>query len=166
MSAAGSTKSSTWVSAMARIAALAPDPHRKSRAAVLTIPHQLARAVIDAAEVGSPGPDRLHAHVYTGVCPLTVSAAEVCASTGVTTIVSAGDAGATNRRLSSPGRGSQPTACWHFFTSRPSDLPAGRRGGTMSSRTWTWESCTCGTGEQRHRGRHQGPGAGTAHRRR
>ena len=36
----------------------------------------------------------MHAHVYTGVCPLTVPADETSSRSGVTTIVSAGDAGA------------------------------------------------------------------------
>ena len=35
----------------------------------------------------------MHAHVYTGVCPLTVPADETSSRSGVTTIVSAGDAG-------------------------------------------------------------------------
>ncbi|TMD19204.1 MAG: amidohydrolase/deacetylase family metallohydrolase [Chloroflexi bacterium] len=41
-----------------------------------------------------PGLIDIHAHVYTGVSPLTVPADEVCSPAGVTTIVSAGDAGA------------------------------------------------------------------------
>lgn len=41
-----------------------------------------------------PGLIDIHAHVYSGVCPLTVPADETCSRTGVTTIVSAGDAGA------------------------------------------------------------------------
>ena len=41
-----------------------------------------------------PGFVDLHAHVYTGVCPLTVPADAACAQGGVTTVVSAGDAGA------------------------------------------------------------------------
>jgi dihydroorotase len=36
----------------------------------------------------------MHAHVYTGVCPLTVPADDTSADAGVTTVVSAGDAGA------------------------------------------------------------------------
>ncbi len=41
-----------------------------------------------------PGLVDVHAHVYTGVSPLTVPADEMCSRSGVTTIVSAGDAGA------------------------------------------------------------------------
>jgi dihydroorotase len=41
-----------------------------------------------------PGLVDLHAHVYPGVCPLTVSADETSSRSGVTTVISAGDAGA------------------------------------------------------------------------
>lgn len=41
----------------------------------------------------TPGLVDLHAHVYTGVCPLVVPADEVCSTSGVTTIVDAGSAG-------------------------------------------------------------------------
>lgn len=41
-----------------------------------------------------PGLIDVHAHVYSGVCPLAVPADEAAWSGGVTTIVSAGDAGA------------------------------------------------------------------------
>jgi dihydroorotase len=44
--------------------------------------------------VVSPGFVDLHAHVYVGVCPLTSPADVVCSRSGVTTVVSAGDAGA------------------------------------------------------------------------
>ena len=51
--------------------------------------------VLDAAGAYVvPGLIDIHAHVYTGVCPLTVQADEMCSQSGVTTIVSAGDAGA------------------------------------------------------------------------
>lgn len=51
--------------------------------------------IVDAAgAIVTPGLLDIHAHVYTGVCPLTVPADEMCSQTGVTTIVSAGDAGA------------------------------------------------------------------------
>jgi dihydroorotase len=42
----------------------------------------------------APGFVDLHAHVYVGVCPLTSPADVVCSRSGVTTVVSAGDAGA------------------------------------------------------------------------
>jgi dihydroorotase len=44
--------------------------------------------------VVAPGFIDLHAHVYVGVCPLTSPADEACRGAGVTTVVSAGDAGA------------------------------------------------------------------------
>jgi dihydroorotase len=42
----------------------------------------------------TPGFVDLHAHVYVGVCPLTSPADVACSRAGVTTVVSAGDAGA------------------------------------------------------------------------
>jgi dihydroorotase len=42
----------------------------------------------------APGFVDLHAHVYVGVCPLTSPADVACSRAGVTTVVSAGDAGA------------------------------------------------------------------------
>jgi dihydroorotase len=51
--------------------------------------------VLDASgALVTPGLIDIHAHVYTGVCPLTVPADEMCGPAGVTTVVSAGDAGA------------------------------------------------------------------------
>jgi dihydroorotase len=51
--------------------------------------------IVDAeGAVVTPGLIDVHAHVYTGVCPLTVHADEMCGPAGVTTVVSAGDAGA------------------------------------------------------------------------
>src|SRR5207244_9972704 len=41
-----------------------------------------------------PGLVDIHAHVYSGVCPLTVPADEMSSQTGVTTIVRAGVRGA------------------------------------------------------------------------
>lgn len=53
------------------------------------------RQVIDAGgALVVPGLVDIHTHVYTGVCPLTVQADEVASRSGVTTMVSAGDAGA------------------------------------------------------------------------
>ena len=70
-----------------RIAALGSDLERQvtdSRPKVLDVKGALV----------TPGLIDVHAHVYTGVCPLTVPADEMCAPAGVTTVVSAGDAGA------------------------------------------------------------------------
>jgi len=63
--------------------------------AKMDYPPELGTRVIDATEcLVVPGLIDLHAHVYTGVCPLTVDADEAARSSGVTTMVSAGDAGA------------------------------------------------------------------------
>lgn len=79
----------------ARVAALQPDirhgiaPFRES------YPPELGTQEIDATGcLVLPGLVDLHAHVYTGVCPLTSPADAACAPAGVTTVVSAGDAGA------------------------------------------------------------------------
>lgn len=42
----------------------------------------------------TPGLIDLHAHVFTGVCPIVVPADEVCSTSGVTTVIDAGSAGA------------------------------------------------------------------------
>jgi dihydroorotase len=53
------------------------------------------RQVVDASgALVVAGLVDIHTHVYTGVCPLTVQADEVASRSGVTTMVSAGDAGA------------------------------------------------------------------------
>lgn len=58
-------------------------------------PPALGTQVIDATGLlVVPGMIDLHGHVYTGVSPLTCPADAACAVGGVTTIVSAGDAGA------------------------------------------------------------------------
>jgi dihydroorotase len=59
------------------------------------VTNRSAMRVVDAAgALVVPGLIDIHAHVYPGVCPLTVHADEVASRSGVTTIVSAGDAGA------------------------------------------------------------------------
>ena len=58
-------------------------------------PPDLGTQIIDATGLFvSPGFIDLHTHVFTGVCPLTIPADPVASRTGVTTMVSAGDAGA------------------------------------------------------------------------
>jgi dihydroorotase len=55
----------------------------------------LGTQVVDASgSIVAPGFVDLHAHVYVGVCPLTSPADASCRRAGVTTVVSAGDAGA------------------------------------------------------------------------
>jgi len=59
------------------------------------VTNRSAMQIVDATgALVLPGLIDIHAHVYTGVCPLTVQADEVASRSGVTTIVSAGDAGA------------------------------------------------------------------------
>jgi dihydroorotase len=78
---------------LGRIVAIGADlPQRASQ---VTYPPHLGTQVIDATGLlVTPGFIDLHAHVYTGVCPLTVPADETSSRSGVTTVVSAGDAGA------------------------------------------------------------------------
>jgi dihydroorotase len=76
-----------------RIEALAPD--LTEQIMPTPDPDHPGTIVIDASgAIVVPGLIDLHAHVYTGVCPLTVAADESCSRAGVTTVVSAGDAGA------------------------------------------------------------------------
>lgn len=78
-----------------RIAAIEPNLSSRVQSAQLEYPPHPGTTVIDAAgKIVTPGLIDLHAHVYTGVCPLTVPADETSATAGVTTIISAGDAGA------------------------------------------------------------------------
>lgn len=67
-----------------RIAAIAPE-----------IPVDQASQHLDVGGLlVTPGLVDLHAHVYVGVCPLVVPVDEVAPASGVTTVVSTGDAGA------------------------------------------------------------------------
>lgn len=65
------------------------------RPASMSYPPNLGTQEVDANGLYvAPGFIDIHAHVYTGVCPLTVPADETSSRSGVTTVVSAGDAGA------------------------------------------------------------------------
>jgi dihydroorotase len=78
-----------------RIVAVSADLSARVQPPIQEYPPAPGTAVIDATDcLVVPGLIDLHTHVYTGVCPLTVPADEVCGSNGVTTVVSAGDAGA------------------------------------------------------------------------
>jgi dihydroorotase len=78
-----------------RIAAIAEDLSARIAAPRAEYPPDTGTTVVDArGKLVVPGLVDLHAHVYTGVCPLTVPADETSSTSGVTTIVSAGDAGA------------------------------------------------------------------------
>jgi dihydroorotase len=81
--------------AYGRIAALEKDLSARLLAPVDEYPPHPGTLIIDASgKLVVPGLVDMHAHVYTGVCPLTVPADETSSRSGVTTIVSAGDAGA------------------------------------------------------------------------
>jgi dihydroorotase len=78
-----------------RIAAIAPDLSDLVAPPRSDYPPNVGTTVVDATgKLVLPGLVDLHAHVYTGICPLTVGADETSAPGGVTTVVSAGDAGA------------------------------------------------------------------------
>ena len=78
-----------------RIVAIEPDLGAWIRSPVSEYPPDVGTVVIDAGgKIVTPGLIDMHAHVYGGVCPLTVPADETSSRSGVTTIVSAGDAGA------------------------------------------------------------------------
>lgn len=80
---------------LGRIAALAPDLSASVTGRSDSWPPHPGTMVIDASDlIVAPGFIDLHAHVYVGVCGLTVPADETSSVSGVTTVVSAGDAGA------------------------------------------------------------------------
>jgi dihydroorotase len=78
---------------LGRVAVIAPNLTEGVVAPVLGA--SLGTREIDARGlIVTPGFVDFHAHVYVGVCPLTSPADVVCSRSGVTTVVSAGDAGA------------------------------------------------------------------------
>jgi dihydroorotase len=88
------------------------------------------RQVIDAkGGLVVPGLIDIHAHVYTGVCPLTVLTDEVASRNGVTTMVSAGDAGANTiegfRQLIVNGSRTRVLAFLHISTTGLATFPVG-----------------------------------------
>ncbi|MDQ6885641.1 MAG: amidohydrolase family protein, partial [Candidatus Dormibacteraeota bacterium] len=88
------------------------------------------RQVIDATGgLVVPGLIDIHTHVYTGVCPLTVLADEVASRSGVTTMVSAGDAGANTiegfRQLIVNQSRTRVLALLHISTTGLATFPVG-----------------------------------------
>jgi dihydroorotase len=77
-----------------RIAAIERDLSDRIAERRMQMPLDLGTAVIDATDrIVAPGFIDLHTHVYVGVARLTVPADEISSVSGVTTSVSAGDAG-------------------------------------------------------------------------
>src|SRR2546422_2241980 len=76
-----------------------------------------------------PGLIDIHAHLYTGVCSLTVPADETSSPTGVTTVVSAGDAGANTiegfRQLIVNASRTRVLAFLHISTTGLATFPVG-----------------------------------------
>ncbi len=86
--------------------------------------------IVDAKDgLVVPGLIDIHAHVYTGVCTLTVPADEMASRTGVTTMVSAGDAGANTiegfRRLIVDASRTRVLAFLHISTVGLAPFPVG-----------------------------------------
>src|SRR5437868_15463437 len=66
-----------------RVAAVAPEIN----------PADATMQIDATGKLVTPGLVDLHTHCYVGVCPLVVPADEIAPATGVTTMVSTGDAG-------------------------------------------------------------------------
>jgi dihydroorotase len=115
---------------LGRIVALEPDLSAQITPARDAYPPNLGTAVVDATGViVAPGFIDLHAHVYTGVCGLTVPADETSSRSGVTTVVSAGDAGANTiegfRRLAVQASRTRVLAFLHVSNVGLAPWPAG-----------------------------------------
>jgi dihydroorotase len=113
-----------------RIVAIAPDLSDRVASAQLEYPPSTGTTVIDATgSLVVPGLVDMHAHVYTGVCPLTVDADETSSRSGVTTVISAGDAGANTiggfRRLVVEASRTRVLAFLHISTVGLAGWPEG-----------------------------------------
>jgi dihydroorotase len=81
---------------LGRIVAVSPSLRDRAVLGNVAFPPTTGTLEIDASgSLVVPGFIDMHAHVFTGVCPLTSPADATSARSGVTTIVSAGDAGAS-----------------------------------------------------------------------
>lgn len=113
-----------------RIVALAPDLSERTAAPRRTMPMDPGTAVIEAGgRLVTPGFIDLHTHVYVGVSQLTVPVDVASPVGGVTTSVSAGDAGAHTiegfRRLAVEGSRTRVLAFLHVSTIGLSAWPVG-----------------------------------------
>jgi dihydroorotase len=113
-----------------RIVALEPDLSERAAARRTSAPMDLGTIVIDASnKIVAPGFVDLHTHVYVGVCGLTVPADESSSVSGVTTVASAGDAGAHTiegfRRLAVEGSRTRVLAFLHVSSVGLAPWPAG-----------------------------------------
>lgn len=113
-----------------RIAAIEPDLSDRIAERRMQMPLDLGTLVIDATDrVVAPGFIDLHTHVYVGVCGLTVPADEISSTSGVTTCVSAGDAGAHTiegfRRLAVEASRTRVLAFLHVSNVGLAPWPAG-----------------------------------------
>jgi len=113
-----------------RIVALEPDLGARIAARRNEGSIDLGTRVIDAAgRFVSPGFVDLHTHVYPGVVALAVPADEISSTSGVTTSVSAGDAGANTiegfRRLAVEGSRTRVLAFLHVSSVGLAPWPAG-----------------------------------------
>ncbi len=113
-----------------RIVAIEPDLSDRIAERRMQMPLDLGTAVIDATDrIVAPGFIDLHTHVYVGVAGLTVPADESSSTSGVTTCVSAGDAGAHTiegfRRLAVEASRTRVLAFLHVSTVGLAPWPAG-----------------------------------------
>jgi dihydroorotase len=113
-----------------RIVAVEPDLSDQIALSRSDYPPDVGTTVVGATgKLVVPGLVDLHAHVYTGVCPLTVNADETSAPAGVTTVVSAGDAGAHTiegfRRLAAAPSRTRVLAFLHISTIGLAGWPEG-----------------------------------------